>query len=74
MRLSRASLAYLRALETRPGACTRELAHALGVDDSTADYHLRRLQKAGLVVRLRPGKRTAHYPNGQQGKPAGVIA
>lgn len=36
-------------VKENPGTSTRTVARAVGVDDSTADYHLRRMQKEGLL-------------------------
>lgn len=51
-------------LRNAPGLSTREVALASGVDEGTADYHLRRLENAGVVLRRRRGRALAHYLNG----------
>lgn len=43
-----------------PGCSTRAVARAVGVDDSTADYHLRRLRKEG-VLRCHDGRRQVSW-------------
>lgn len=45
-----ASADLLQAIRLRPGASTREIAAMTGNSEWTADYHLRRLAKAGLVM------------------------
>jgi DNA-binding transcriptional ArsR family regulator len=43
-----------------PGITTRQLAARIGVDETTASYHLRRLRRAGLVVSEAQG-RSVHW-------------
>lgn len=62
--LTRSRVGVLALVEERPGVSTRGVARALGVDDSTADYHLRMLHAAGRVARVRWGRVLAHFPNG----------
>lgn len=56
--------AVLDAVAARPGASVQELADALGVDHSTAEYHLHRLERAGRVRAVRAGRVRAHYASG----------
>lgn len=58
----RARIAAL--LDSRPGASTRMVADALALDDSTADYHLRRLHKAGMVRMQRQGRELCWFNAG----------
>jgi DNA-binding MarR family transcriptional regulator len=54
--LEAAARARLAAfLHERPGASQAEAARALGVDATTARYHLLRLEKEGLAVRVEGG-------------------
>lgn len=48
-------------LEAEPGASTRKVALALAMDDSTADYHLRRLRREGRVQVQRQGRETCWF-------------
>lgn len=43
-------------LSDAPGASTRMVAEALALDESTTDYHLRRLTREGKVQRQRQGR------------------
>lgn len=52
------------ALRRFPGMSTREVADVIAVDEATADYHLRRLRQAGVVIRRRYGRSLAHYLTG----------
>jgi predicted transcriptional regulator len=52
----------LRAIDSWPGASIRDVATALGVHSGTADYHLRVLLKARVIVRERHGRAVRHYP------------
>lgn len=54
----------VRLLHAQPGASTRAIADALGVDESTADYHLRRLRRAGQALSQRSGRELAWFANG----------
>jgi predicted transcriptional regulator len=54
----------VRLLAAHPGMSTREVALAACVDDGTADYHLRRLVHAGVVLRRKRGRALAHYLTG----------
>lgn len=47
-----------------PGASTRMVARALGMDDSTADYHLRRMRKEARVGMERSGREVTWWPVG----------
>lgn len=52
------------ALRRFPGMSTSEVADAIATDAATADYHLRRLRQAGVVIRRRYGRCLAHYLTG----------
>lgn len=52
------------AVRARPGVDSSTLARSAGVNPSTADYHLRRLVRAGRVHRVRVGRVVAHYAAG----------
>lgn len=62
--MTRQREAIVYALRACPGMSTRELAEACAMSDATADYHLVRLVKAGVVVRRRYGRALAHYLTG----------
>lgn len=47
-----------------PGVSVRDVARLAGVESSTADYHLRRLEKAGVLLRRRRGRALAFYLTG----------
>lgn len=53
----------LRLLDLPGESCT-DLAHAFGIDHSTAAYHLRRLERAGLVTASVTGRAILWYPVG----------
>ena len=55
----RARIAAL--LESEPGASTHKVARALAMDDSTADYHLRRLHREGRVQVQRQGREACWF-------------
>lgn len=48
------------ALALAPGGSTRDVARLVGIAESTADYHLRRLGKLGLVT-TQPSGRTRRW-------------
>ena len=54
----------MRLLWREPGLSTRGVARSFDLDESTAAYHLHRLERAGVVVCERVGRVVAHYPNG----------
>lgn len=54
----------LRLLWREPGLSTRGVARGVDLDESSAAYHLHRLERAGAVVCERIGRIVAHYPNG----------
>lgn len=56
--------AIVAAVRREPGMSVQGVARALGVDPSTADYHLRRLARAGALVRRRRGRELAHFVPG----------
>lgn len=51
-------------LRQHPGMSTRALARAAGVDESTADYHLRRLRRAGRALAQPWGRELCWFPAG----------
>lgn len=51
-------------LRSEPGASTSMVAARLALDQSTADYHLRRLKRGGDVVVERSGRELAWYVKG----------
>jgi predicted transcriptional regulator len=53
----------LSFLEAHPGRSLRELADHLGVTRTAAVYHVRRLERRGLVTRLRHGTRRLLFPS-----------
>lgn len=54
----------VRLLWREPGLSTRGVAQAVDLDESTAAYHLHRLQRHGEIIVERVGRIAAHYPNG----------
>lgn len=52
-------------LDANPGASTRMVAAALSLDDSTVDYHLRRLRREGKVLLQRQGRETCWFNAGK---------
>lgn len=59
-----ARLAALGYLSGCPGASTRMVARALGLDETTADYHLRRLAKQERLQSEMRGRERAWWPIG----------
>lgn len=59
-----AAARILEAVQRAPGAAVADVARAVGVDHSTADYHLRRLLRDGFVGAVRSGRVRAHYAAG----------
>lgn len=51
----------LDALAAAPGVCTRDVARRVGVAESTADYHLRRLARSGLAAAHWSGRTRRWY-------------
>lgn len=51
-------------LSKNPGQRPSDVAQAFGVHPSTADYHLRRLEAEGAIVRVQVGRELHHYPAG----------
>lgn len=51
----------MQAIRATPGMSTRAIARLLAADESTADYHLRRLQRQKLVASERAGRELAWY-------------
>jgi DNA-binding transcriptional ArsR family regulator len=54
-------LEILRLIRKEPGLCTRELAQRVGVGWDSADYHARRLARAGVIVRERAPRKVLHF-------------
>lgn len=54
----------LQLVRDAPGSSTRALAERVGLDESSAAYHLSRLAREGVIVTERAGHVLAHYPNG----------
>lgn len=51
-------------LRRQPGLSTRQVARLSAVNESTADYHLRRLRRAGRVTEERVGRERLWYAAG----------
>lgn len=51
-------------LRATPGLSTRAVARAVGVDESTADYHLRRLRQSGGASSETVGREVVWYAGG----------
>jgi len=49
-------------LEGEPGRSIQEIADHLGVTRTAAVYHVRRLERRGLIVALEQGNRRLHFP------------
>lgn len=60
----RAATAIPALLAAAPGLSTRAVARGVGVDESTADYHLRRMRKRGHVVAEPRGRELAWFLSG----------
>ncbi len=58
----------LSAIRERPGTTFRELARELGIGIGDLQYHLYRLEKEGLVVSKRVGRRRYLFPRGLEGE------
>lgn len=59
---------YARVLSVvaqTPGESTRSIAASVGLNESTADYHLRRLAKDGKVVAEASARERRWYPAGR---------
>lgn len=56
--------AVLGAIGTHPGVFLTEAAALVGVDRTTAEYHVHRLARAGRIVRVRHGNRLHLFVNG----------
>ncbi|HWG90345.1 MAG TPA: helix-turn-helix domain-containing protein [Candidatus Thermoplasmatota archaeon] len=54
----------LDLVRERPGISVQEVAKALALDHSTAEYHLHRLARAELLRAVRVGRVRAHYAAG----------
>ncbi len=50
-----------QVLSNQPGTSTRGVARAASIDESTADYHLRRLRRSGRVSVERSGRELAWF-------------
>lgn len=58
----RVRLMSLVLAQAEDGACTCDLAPAVGVSEATASHHLRQLREAGLVEGTRKGTNTFYRP------------
>lgn len=54
----RSIVAYV---EETPGVSTVQVARAVGINQSTSDYHLRRLRKQGVLEHERQGRETLWF-------------
>lgn len=61
--LDRASI--VERLREEPGLRPADIARVFGVHPSTAEYHLRRLDRVGRVARVRVGRELHHYVVGE---------
>lgn len=52
-------------LREQPGARPSDVARVFDVHPSTAEYHLRRLEREGRVIRVQVGRQLHHYAAGQ---------
>jgi predicted transcriptional regulator len=51
----------MRLVRAEPGITTAALARRMGISNDVADYHARRLARAGLLVRERSAKGILHF-------------
>lgn len=51
-------------VRNEPGICVRAIALLVGIDATTAEYHVRRLERAGVVLRRRRGRSLALFLTG----------
>jgi ArsR family transcriptional regulator len=58
----RVRLMSLILANAQAGACTCDLAPAVGVSEATVSHHLKQLRKAGLVAGHRKGTNTFYRP------------
>ncbi len=58
----------LSCISESPGICQREIANLLGLHQSTTQYQLQKLRKAGLIRRKRVGRRLRYYSAKQEKK------
>jgi len=54
----------LALVHASPGLCVRAIARRVGLNDTSADYHLRQLERAGKIVRRRRGRAVEHFVPG----------
>ena len=54
----------LRLVREQPGLMTRDIQRRVAVGRQSADYHLHRLRKAGLIVSRKMGRTLRHFANG----------
>ncbi|MBC7678600.1 MAG: helix-turn-helix transcriptional regulator [Pseudorhodobacter sp.] len=59
----RVQLMSLILAQAADGACTCDLAPAVGVTEATVSHHLKQLRDAGLVEGTRKGTNTFYRPN-----------
>jgi DNA-binding transcriptional ArsR family regulator len=59
--------AIVRMLHERPGLNIDELAVLLGVRRTAANHHVRTLERAGLVVRMRQSRHQLHFAGDTNG-------
>lgn len=60
--------AIAEGVAAAPGLDQQSLCRAVGVQPSLAHWHVERLEKAGLVERVKEGRRVRYFPGPQSGK------
>lgn len=58
----------LHEIQTRPGRAQSDIAESLGLSRQALHYHVKKLEKEGLVAKVVRGRETLCYPKG--GEPA----
>jgi len=53
----------LKEVLMNPGSTQVEVAHALGKPEQVVHYHIRQLTKAGLIRRVKKGRKFLCYPS-----------
>ena len=61
----RVRLMSLILAAAKDGACTCDLAPAVGVTEATVSHHLKQLREAGLVAGTRKGTNTFYRPHAE---------